>query len=220
MFLGYNFAYQLWYIPMYLLIILSYPIIKKYIKKDFIRLTFFIALAVIWEIVSNLNIPLIANNPYPLLFIYYFFIYEMGCLFHSKKYYCKSSKTVVLLYFAVLISLVMIKNTLVVRIISDLLLNPISTVFFYYLSVWLKNNKLLIMLGNYSFYIYLFHDPLILSVLSRYLLNHGLYRFGILAPLLAIASIAAITAVLALSSSRIYKRVLELFAKNEKQNSA
>ena len=193
MFLGYNFAYQLWYIPMYLFIILSYPIIRKYLKKGKVRFGFFLLLAVLWEIVSNLGIPAIANNPYPLLFIYYFFLYEMGCMFYSKGCYAKASGPVILLYFALLAFVALVPAVLIVRVVSDLLLYPVSTIFFYYAAVWLKKCKPLIILGKYSFYIYLFHEPLILSVTSRYLLNHGLYRYGVLDPLLAFYSVGMIT---------------------------
>ncbi|HWQ29383.1 MAG TPA: acyltransferase [Negativicutes bacterium] len=202
MFLGYNFAYQLWYIPMYLFIILSYPIIRRYLSKEAVRFIFFLLLAVIWEIVSNLGIPAIANNPYPLLFVYYFFIYEMGCMFYSKGYYTKTSVLVVPLYFALLAFVAFAPKVLLVRVVSDLLLYPVSTVFFYYVSVWLKACKPLITLGKYSFYIYLFHEPLILSTTSRYLLKHGLYRYGVLDPLLAFYSIGVIT-VLLLAYDRI-----------------
>ncbi|MGE5678487.1 MAG: acyltransferase family protein [Pseudomonadota bacterium] len=196
MFLGYNFAYQLWYIPMYLFIILSYPIIRKYLKNEKIRFGSFLLLAVIWETVSNLGIPSIANNPYPLLFIYYFFLYEIGCMFYSKGYYARSPILVVPLYFALLAFVAFMPKVLLVRVVSDLLLYPVSTVFFYYVSVWLKECKPLIILGNYSFYIYLFHEPLILSTTSRYLLKHGLYRYGVLDPLLAFYSIGVITVFL------------------------
>jgi peptidoglycan/LPS O-acetylase OafA/YrhL len=193
MFLGYNFAYQLWYIPMYLLIVLTYPIIVRYLKHDYIRLTFFVSLAIFWEIISNLKIPYIANNPYPLSFIYYFFLYEMGCLFYSKKLYQKSSRVITVLYFTLLFSMIIVKSTLLVRVLTNLVFNPVSVIFFYYVSAKLKDNKVLTILGNYSFYIYLFHEPLILSVTSRYLLNHNMYKSGLIAPALAILSIAVIT---------------------------
>lgn len=221
MFLGYNFAYQLWYIPMYLFIILSYPIIRRLLKKDAIRFIFFLLLAAAWEIVSNLGIPSIANNPYPLLFIYYFFLYEMGCMFYSKGYYAKASVLVVLPYFALLAFVAFVPKVILVRVVSDLLLYPVSAVFFYYVSLWLKNCKPLIILGNYSFYIYLFHEPLVLSTTSRYLLNHGLYRYGVLDPLLAFYSIGVITIILlALEGLRPGKGSTWNLIMNEGQNKA
>jgi peptidoglycan/LPS O-acetylase OafA/YrhL len=80
-----------------------------------------------------------------------------------------------------------------VRILSDLVLNPVSAVFFYYVAVKLKDNKILAAIGNWSFYIYLLHEPLILSTTARYLLNHNLYRSGLIAPALAVMSVTIIT---------------------------
>ncbi|MDF2520392.1 MAG: hypothetical protein K0R84_1020, partial [Clostridia bacterium] len=66
---------------------------------------------------------------------------------------------------------------------------PISVMTFYHISQKLKDNKLLMYLGGKSFYIYLLHEPFMLSIISRNLLRHGLYRYGVLVPIIAIVSV-------------------------------
>ena len=189
MFLGYNFAYQFWYIPMYLLIVLSYPIVARYIKNINSRFVFYFTLAITWEIIACLKIPYINNNPYPIKFIYYFFLYELGCIFYSKNSKNINPKPVMLLYILLLIATSLMKNALYTRLLYELIFVPISVMAFFYISLKIKDNKLLIYLGKNSLYIYMLHEPLVLSVISRYLLRHGLYRFGVLAPMIAILSI-------------------------------
>lgn len=189
MFLGYNFAYQLWYIPMYLMVVLAYPIIAGYIKDIKLRFVFYFMLAIAWEVIISLRLPYINNNPYPLVFIYYFFIYELGCIFYSYKLNNRSPKLIALLYISLLVTASLLKNATYTRFLYDLIFVPISVITFYYISQKLKDNKLLTYLGRKSFYIYLLHEPFMLSVISRNLLRHGLYRYGVLVPIIAIVSV-------------------------------
>lgn len=189
MFIGYNFAYQFWYIPMYLFVCLTYPFFRKYLKNASLRLAFFIGLAVLWEVIAMARIPALANKPYPLAFIYYFFIYELGCLFYSFKPSQKVSGIIVLLYIIMLIVVSTLPTPEYSRLIYDLIFVPVAVTAYYYIAVWVKENRILKMLGKYSFYIYIFHEPLVLSNLSRHLLRSGLYTAYHTAVMLAAVSI-------------------------------
>jgi hypothetical protein len=60
--MGYNAAYQLWYIPMFLLWILTYPFFKKYIRDSKLRLSLFIFLLMTWKIIAgSIHIPYIST---------------------------------------------------------------------------------------------------------------------------------------------------------------
>lgn len=205
MFIGYNFAYQFWYIPMYLLICLIYPLFRRYLKNTSLRLMFFIGLAIVWEVIVLLGIPFVANNPYPLAFIYYFFIYELGCIFYSLKPSVKRSNIMILLYMAMLVIVCTYTKAVYNRLIYDLVFVPTAVAAYYYIALWLKENRLLMDLGRYSFYIYLFHEPLVLSNLSRQLLRRGLYKSYLTAVILAAISVVVsiiIYKLISLASTR------------------
>ena len=129
MFLGYNFAYQFWYIPMYLLIVLSYPLIAKGIKNIYIRFALYFAVAVFWEVIVSLRVPFINNYPYPLKFVYYFFIYELGCIFYHKGLYKRNLKPMLALYVLLLGAACLVKNALHARILYELVLLWRSSLF-------------------------------------------------------------------------------------------
>jgi len=189
MFIGYNFAYQFWYIPMYLLVCLTYPFFRKYLKNTSLRLVFFIGLAIVWEVIVLMRIPFLSNNPYPLAFIYYFFIYEIGCLFYSFKLSQKCPNNIILLYIVMLIIVCTFTKPVYNRLIYDLVFVPAAVAAYYYIALWIKENRVLMDLGRHSFYIYIFHEPLVLSNLSRQLLRRGLYKSYFTAVMLAVISI-------------------------------
>ncbi len=189
MFIGYNFAYQFWYIPMYLLVCLTYPFFRRYLKNTGLRLMFFIGLAMIWEVIVLMGIPFLANKPYPVAFTYYFFIYELGCIFYSLKPSVKRPYIVILLYMAMLVIVCTYTKAAYNRLIYDLVFVPTAVVAYYYIALWLKESRVLLDLGRYSFYIYLFHEPLVLSNLSRQLLGRGLYKSYMTAVMLAVISV-------------------------------
>lgn len=190
MFFGYNFAYQFWYIPMYLFISLTYPFFYKRLKNPKLRLAFFISLAIGWELIAFMGIPYLSNNPYPLKFIYYFFLYDMGCAFYNRKAFRIKPGIWILLYLLMLSVVCIVKQPLQNRLIYELIYIPIAVIAYYYIALLIRENSLLIYLGKYSFFIYLFHEPLVLSVLSRYLLRNGLYKAYSTAVFLALVSIA------------------------------
>ncbi len=208
MFVGYNFAYQFWYIPMYLFICLSYPFFYKHLKNSYLRFILFISLAIIWEILVSMQIPYISNNPYPLRFIYYFFIYELGCIFYCYKTSKIMPIILTLLYIFLLIIVFTVKQPLCNRLIYELLFIPVSVITYYYIALLIKKNYILMLLGKYSFFIYLFHEPLVLSSLSRYLLKNGLYKSYFTTIFLTVLSMVISIIIYYLISKIFFKKPL------------
>lgn len=191
-FFGTNGAYQLWYIPMFLLIILTYPLLLKYINDSRLRLSLFIFLSITWgSIVGHIHIPYLSSilNSPALEFVYYLYLYELGSIFYINKWHLKNGKKVILLYMIILLLSSLMKNNIYSSIFTTIVLNPLSVMAFYYISVMIKDNKLLLILGKYSFYIYLFHEPFFISRTSSFIQTHGLYKSGLIAPFVSILSI-------------------------------
>lgn len=187
-FVGYNYAVQLWYIPLYLFIVLSYPIILKYLRHDKIRMTIFILLALFWVYINNLNLHFISKYPQPFNFVYYFYLYELGNLFYKYKINVKKGFLLVLLFGLSWISISLIKDPKLSGIITDTFLVPIEVMAFYFISVTIKNSKIFNLLGKYSFHIFLFHVPF-LSYISIFTQKIGFYKTGLISPILATVSI-------------------------------
>src|SRR5471030_1438046 len=77
-FIGYNIAYQLWYIPLYILMILTYPIIYKVFKNERKRMIFIVLIVAI-QYALSWYIEIIGTHPFD--FIYYYLFFEMGVIF-------------------------------------------------------------------------------------------------------------------------------------------
>lgn len=208
MFIGYNFAYQFWYIPMYLCVCLTYPLFRRYLKNTGLRLMLFISLAVVWEVIVLMGIPFLSNNPYPLSFIYYFFIYELGCIFCSFKSYQKNPSIIILLYIVMLIFVCTNTRSAYNRLVYDLVFVPVAVTAYYHIAAWIKENRILTYLGRYSFYIYIFHEPLVLSNLSRHLLSDGLYKSYFTAVILGVVSVVTSIIVYRLISVSPLKKAI------------
>ncbi|MCY6958541.1 acyltransferase family protein [Clostridium brassicae] len=191
-FFGINVAYQLWYIPMFLFLILTYPFLLKYIKNIRLRLSLLIFLLITWPIiVGHIHIPIISRLlSFPAFnFICYLYLYEIGSLFCLNKMYLKDGKKIILLYVITLLLSSLIKNKTHSSLFTIIVLNPISVMAFYYISIYIKNNKLFLILGKYSFYIFLFHEPYFISKISLLIKSQGLYISGLIAPVVSILSI-------------------------------
>ena len=188
-FLGYNYAYQLWYIPMYLLIIFSYPIITKYLKNSKIRLFIFYIVAIIITIVQIKTRLLVNSYLHPINFIYYFYLYELGSLIYINGISEKHSKMIIISYLFLLPIFSLIKNPFINNMCVYLILTPLGVISFLYISLLLKENRILLILGKYSFPIYLFHEPFFISKFSRILVKYNLYKSILMIPFIAIISI-------------------------------
>lgn len=197
-FIGINNVVPLWYIPMYLLVVLSYPIIVKYLKNDKLRMLLFCLLAAAW-VLEDLFIPYVQKHQVPFCFIYYFYLYELGIQFckHDIKHL---SKKAVFIAYAVLLLLSLFINNLSINIIfTEVFFTPATVIAFYYISLLLKESKILLSAGKYSFYIYLFHEPLIEHYISKVFIKIHLYNYY---------PVIIITTVLTILISAVFYKVL------------
>lgn len=174
-FLGYNYAYQLWYIPLYFFIVLSYPIISKSFKNDKFRITFFILLALV-SVVLDAFVKFYSLYPYPLSFIYYFYLYELGSIFYKYNLKSHSGNFVIITYTIMLLLSIFIRRKIANIMFSEILIIPLGVIAFYYISLKLKNSTFLLYMGKYSFYIFLFHEPIFVTGITNLLLRLNLYK--------------------------------------------
>ena len=167
-FLGSNFAYQLWYIPMYIFVIVIYPCIYKYIYNDILR-------ALILGIVSILII--LSGLGYPFKFIYYLFFFDLGMLVSKFKFtnILKLKKLLPFLVIFVLLGL-NITNEKINIIYKSLIINPFMVLFWYSISLKIKENFIIKLLGVNSFYIFILHEPIINTKISQIFLMMNLYN--------------------------------------------
>lgn len=200
-FLGYNFAYQLWYIPMYLLVVLSYPLICKIIKRQNTRLLIFGLLSLIYVLLESFT-PIFNEYQKPFSFVYYFMFFEMGC-YAAKNKIEKSQKYILLAIYAfVLVASLVTSTTVFDSLITDLILTPIAVFVFYYVSLKLKNSYILSKLGEYSFYIFLFHEPIFLTLLSKVFHNINFYN-GYHVPLI----VTVLTILLSIITYKLFEKL-------------
>lgn len=188
-FLGFNYAYQLWYIPMYALIVLGYPIITKYIKESKTRLIVLYIVAIIVSIVQSKTKLLASDYLNPVNYIYYFYLYELGAQVCSREINKKYGKIILAAYLVLLPAELFIKNSFINNMCTTLILIPLSVVAWFYVATLLKNNKILLTLGKYSFPIFLFHEPIFVKETSNFLLKHNLYSSPIMIPIVSVAAI-------------------------------
>lgn len=85
------------------------------------------------------------------------------------------------MYVFILLISTIIDNIMIVEDLLKLILYPIGVWVFYYFSIRLENNRLLNIIGEYSFYIFILHEPLIMSgiYIIFYKLGLGDKRIGI-----------------------------------------
>jgi len=190
-FFGFNYAYQLWYIPMYVIIVFGYPIIVKFLKNPKTRLPILYMVAIIVSVI--LSKTKLLSNDYlnPVGYIYYFFLYELGSQMYSsgKELNKKYSKLIIVAYLILLPAESLIRNSFINNMCTTLLLTPLAVVAFYNIAILLKNSKILLTLGKYSLPIFLFHEPIFVRETSNFLLRHNLYSSKIMIPVVSINSI-------------------------------
>lgn len=176
-FIGYNPAYQLWYIPMYIFVTCTYPIIYKLLKGK-IRMFVILFLLLLQEILSiKFNI----LSKYPFNFTYYYLFFEMGLIFYKynfKKYIQKTNIFMITfcIYLAITVMLNANGNPELYVISRKYLLYPVSIIFYYGLSLKLINSKVLYYLGKNSFYIFLLHEPIICTGISNLFKTINVYN--------------------------------------------
>jgi len=175
-FIGYNIAYQLWYVPMYLLIVLTYPILHKLIKNEKIRIIFIVGIVIIQYSLSWYS-ELLASHPFD--FIYYYLFFHMGLVFCKYDIKSKLKKwdikiIVIYLILALIITLNPINE--LNGPLRRFILWPMSVIAYYFLTIRIKDNRLLQYLGKYSFYIFLLHEPIFCTKISYIFKSNGIYN--------------------------------------------
>lgn len=180
-FLGSNDIYQLWYIPMYILITFSYPTIEKYIKSKN-KIILFFTLAIIQNIGVN-YIDIIFNK---LNFIYYFLFFELGIIFFKREQNIKGNKLILSISYSILLIICNIfLEGIFYKIFTNLIIYPIGVVVLYYIARYLQESKLLNIIGRYSFIVYVLHEPIILSGIGRIIKYLGIYIYWIWVPIIS-----------------------------------
>lgn len=216
-FIGYNIAYQLWYIPMYLFITLTYPIIYNLLKSNKIRLTLILVAVVIQGILSNKFIIL---SQHPFDFIYYYLFFEMGvcfCKYNIKNKIKECDTKIIVIHIFMVIILTMNPIPQYYSLIQKYILWPLCIVSYYKLSLKLKDNKLLQYLGKYSFYIFLLHEPIICSGISMVIKKLGIYNSIFYVFIVSILTIICSIALYKIIENTFIKDIL--FNKSKKHNS-
>lgn len=174
-FFGYNIAYQLWYIPMYLFVVLTYPLVTRYLRKQITRFVLFGAVSTVYILLSSFT-DVFRGYAYPFSFVYYFVFFELGCYVGSTNKLVPSKQNMLFLsYLLVLVTSVFTASSNFDSVITDLFFTPLSVVAFYYVSRLVKENRTLASLGRYSFYIFLLHEPLFVTGLSDLIKRSGWY---------------------------------------------
>lgn len=189
-FIGYNPAYQLWYIPMYLFVVLTYPLIKNLIKNSNVRICIFGFISLIYILLANYT-NLFQGYVYPFSFVYYFLFFEIGCFVSRNNLNKYKQWSLFCVYIVFFIICLLTKDYSFNAVIYNIVLAPLAVWVFYYISIQLKENFILNTLGKYSFYIFLFHDPIFVRWLSRQINERHLYNGYYMTLLLAIFAIFA-----------------------------
>ena len=175
-FRGYNTAYQLWYIPMYIFITLTYPILYKIFKNNKVRVLMIFIIILIQKI---LGIKMYLLSSHPFDFVYYYIFFEMGLIFYKYNVKSKIEKWDVKIISFYIVSVIILTFNPLPRlygIIQSYLLWPLCIVAYYLLSLRLVSNGILNYLGKYSFYIFLLHEPIICTKISSIFKYIGIYN--------------------------------------------
>ena len=173
--IGINPAYQLWFIPMYIFISITYPLIYSTFKDDKMRV-FIIALIVIAQRLLAGRFNILGIQPFN--FIYYYLFYEMGLIFYKyniKEKFKDYDIAIIITYIIATIGLSKVINPVLHKQIQLYLISILSITAFYFISIRLKDSRVLGYLGENSFFIYLFHEPIVLTYIATAFKNMGIY---------------------------------------------
>jgi peptidoglycan/LPS O-acetylase OafA/YrhL len=174
-FIGYNAAYQLWYIPMYILISLTYPILCKTINNEGLRIALILGMIVIQYSLSWYS-DLLAGHPFD--FVYYYLFFHMGLIFCKYDVKNKFKRwDIIIIAIYIILTLILTLNTSenLSGILKIFIIWPMSVVAYYFWIIRIKENKLLQYLGKYSFYIFLLHEPIFCTDISYIFRIQGIY---------------------------------------------
>lgn len=160
---GYSVAYQLWYIPMYCLVLLLCPLLCRLIPGTWVRFCLYLAVGTLQRALEA-DYPVLAE--YPIRFISYPVFFEMGIMACEKNWrgrvapaagigiagtYCLA---------VILISLIMPEFS-THGLTKYLVYYAAGSAAFYICAIALKNSRCLQWLGMMSYPLFLLHEPLI-----------------------------------------------------------
>lgn len=172
--LGNTVAYPLWYIPMYCCVIIFCPLMCRAIQKSWLRLLLYLVVGCAQRVLAA-HVPLLGE--YPFLFVSYPVFFELGILTHQHD--LKSKLNGKMLW----ISLAFISLVIIVSVVSPVLSRSdlaqylficvLGTLSYYNLAVVLRNSKIFYWLGDYSYPLFLLHEPVIGRLSSAILQKIG-----------------------------------------------
>lgn len=171
---GNNFvADQLWYLIA--LIIITFVCFGILYYFGLMTLFCFSLPLVIFDVVFWDNLIQVSNLIFKIMV--YMPVYIFGIFFGYKKLYSTNKELlhIISILFAAIFLLSILDPDNILRKYDILLYGlTLSPFMFLFSAILLKNKyskELLLRCGNYSFQIYLFHEPLILPVLSRFIIE-------------------------------------------------
>ena len=133
---------------------------KKIVPNDLIR---FILLAIL-----SITVICLGLLSYPIKFFYYLIFFELGVQFSKYQFHHRISLLLNLcIVIAVVFTCTINKIPSIDTFLKHLILNPVMVIFYWKLSFLVSNNSILLKLGKYSFYIFLFHEPIIVRGISE-----------------------------------------------------
>lgn len=161
--------HQLWFIPMYMFIIIIYPIIRKFPLSPLQRL-FCIFIIVVGANINFIKLP----ASILLYWFFYLIVFELGTIY-SAYYEKMIDKRIQILSFATFL-LIFIARRLNIDPSIDLLLvnflRILGPVVYFYIVLKIKHESIITKafrwLGIYSWPIFLYHDPYILGKLNNF----------------------------------------------------
>lgn len=208
-FTGYsNPAYQLWYIPMYIFITLTYPILYKTFKNNKVRVLM-IFLIILMQKILGTKISLLSSCPFS--FVYYYIFFEMGLIFYKYDIKSKIKKWDIKIISIYIVSAIILTFNPLPKwydIIRSYMLWPLCITAYYLLSLRLSNNKILNYLGKYSFYIFLLHEPTICSKISGIFRSLGIYNSIIYVFIVCILTIIATMVLFKIIENTFIKNII------------
>ena len=117
-------------------------------------------------------------STHPFDFVYYYLFYEMGVIFCNYNLKEKLYKFNLLIISIFIILTILITNYTRLVIYEELrlfIIYPLGVIAYYLLSIRIQNSKVFNLLGKYSFYIFLIHEPIIGKYISYYFNSIGKY---------------------------------------------
>lgn len=198
-------VYTYWFIPMFIFVSLSYPILRKLIKNNYLRIIFLIAIKVLFDIF------LFAQYfPWPLNFLSFIIYFEIGTICYRNINHLLSKKLFIPILSIFMFLFVLRNINTSIEVDGKLLellkfIGPITSFYVAYYLDRFRISKFLSWLGYYSWIIYLYHEPFFVYTTFKYLklLKIDTYFFS-----------TFISAAAGILASILFYRLINLLSKN------